>query len=106
MSEQQKAIGLLNQLAAEMGLSSGRAKHTYNFWSIPRGWKGTRYLFGYTPWRTQDPETGKKGFFAVKFRMRKDGRGRCIKMRRFGRRKVAKEYSLKWYREYYGLKRR
>lgn len=102
MSEQQKAMDLLNQLAADLGLfPRGRARHTYNFWRIPRNWKGTRYLFGYTPWRTQDPETGKTGFFAVKFRLRKDGGGRCVKMRRFGRRKVAREYSLKWHRQYY-----
>lgn len=102
MSEHRKAIDLLNQIAADLGLSGGRTKHTYNFFSVPRGWKGTRYLFGYTPWKTKDPKTGKTGYFTVKFRLRKDGGGRCVKKRRFGKRKVAKAYAIKWYNDYYG----
>jgi hypothetical protein len=65
-------VDFLNKIAADMGLT-GRSKHSYNLWRAPKNWKGTIYVFGYTPWRTRDPETGKEGFFAVKFRLLKNG---------------------------------
>ena len=97
----QKAIDLLNQMAADLGLY-GRTKHKMILWRIPRGWQGTKYYFGYTPWRTRDPETGQEGFFALKYRVFKNGRWKLVKSVRFGRRKVARERSLLWHRKYYG----
>lgn len=69
---QQKTIDLLNQLAADLGLFGSR-RSSFIYWRIPKGWKGTKYEFGYTPWRTRDPDTGEEGFFALKYRVLKDG---------------------------------
>lgn len=102
MSEQQKAIDLLNKLAADLGLFGGRRKHKMNLWSPPHGWKGkVAYYFGYTPWKTEDPETGKVGFFALKYRRLKNGTFKLVKSVRFGRRKIAKARAIKWYNQYY-----
>lgn len=100
-TEHQKAIDILNQIAAEMGLfGSPRSKLIY--WRVPKKWKRTKYAFGYTPWKTKDYDTGKEGFFALKYRILKNGRWKLVKSVRFGRRKVARERSWKWHREYYG----
>lgn len=99
----QKPIDILNQIAADLGLFPERTKHKMNLWRIPKGWMGTRYYFGYTPWRTT-AETGEVGFFALKYRIRKNGSMKLVKKVRFGRRRVARQRSLLWYRKYYGLK--
>jgi len=99
----QDVIDRLNQFANEvLGLYPTRTRNRLVYWNPPRNWRGTVYLFGYTPWRTVDPESGVEGYFAVKYRRLKDGRCRLVKKVRFGRRKVAKARSLTWYRQYYG----
>lgn len=98
----EEAIDLINRIAADLGLFGGR-RSSLIWWRFPKDWKGTRYAFGYTPWRTRDDKTGKEGFFALKYRVRKDGSMRLVKAVRFGRRKVARERSLKWHRQYYGV---
>lgn len=90
----------LNRFFAEMNLFSGRHKHTYNWWRNPRNWKGTIYIFGYTPWRTE--YNGKSGFWAFKYRQLKNGSCKLVKAVRFGRRKIARERSWKWHQQYYG----
>lgn len=93
-----EAIDLLNKIAADLGLSP-RHKTSFIHWRIPKDWQGTKYAFGYTPWKTEDE--GQVGYFALKYRVRKDGSMRLIKKVRFGRRKVAKARSLTWHRQYY-----
>ena len=96
---QQKAIDILNQLAADLGLWPSRRRSSFIWWRIPRNWKGTKYAFGYTPWKTEND--GQVGFFALKYRVKKDGSMRLVKKVRFGRRKVARERSWQWHKNYY-----
>jgi len=91
----------LNQLAARMGLL-GR-KSTLIYWDPPSGWKGTPYAYGYTPWKQRNPNTGKVGYFACKYRILKDGSLKLVKAMRFARRKVAKARAEQWYESYYGV---
>lgn len=97
MSEHQNVIDQLNKIWAEI-IGPSR-KHSMSLWSIPRRWKGTRYLFGYTPWKTKD--NGKVGYFALKYREFKNGKTKLVKSVRFGKRKTAKARAAKWYNEYY-----
>jgi len=87
-------------MAADLGLSPSRQRRSFLWWKIPKDWQGTKYAFGYTPWRTSF--NGKKGFFACKYRVLKNGNMKLVKAVRFGRRKVANERSLEWHRKYYG----
>lgn len=96
MSEMQKAMDRLNQLYRQIVGSSHR--NPYVYWRIPRKWKGTRYRFGYTPWRIEC--RGRVGFFAVKYRETKD-KIKLVKAIRFGKRKKARERSLEWHKAYY-----
>ena len=98
---QQKAIDLINRMAADLGLFPARTRTSLIWWRVPKGWDGTRYAFGYTPWKTRDDETGERGFFAVKYRILKNGSMKLVKKVRFGRRKIAKARSVLWYRKYY-----
>ncbi len=102
----QKAIDLINQLAAEVGINFGafgsnRNRSSFLYWEPPKDWDKTVYYFGYTPWRTTDPETGKTGFFALKYRRLKSGALKLVKSVRFGRRKIADARAHKWHEKYY-----
>lgn len=97
----QNTIDILNKICRDYGLFPKRRKSPFIYWRIPKSWKGTRYAFAYTPHRTRD-HTGKEGFFALKYRILKNGQFKLIKKVRFGRRKIASQRSLKWYKEYYG----
>ncbi len=96
-----EAISLLNRIAREVGIRE-RTKHRVNLWRIPKDWKNIQYYFGYTPWRTVGKD-GKEGFFALKYRIYKNGKAKLVKAVRFAKRKKAKARSLKWYRDYYGV---
>lgn len=97
-----KAINLLNQYAAEHGIfGPTRNRSPYIYFEPPKNWEGTIYHFGYTPWRTEDPKTGKTGFFAVKYRLLKNGTLKLVKSVRFGRRKIATKRANKWHADYY-----
>lgn len=91
------AISFMNKIYSDL-VGSTRSKRSYVYWRIPRQWKGTRYRFGYTPWKTQ--YNGKRGFFAVKYRETKD-KLKLLKAVRFGKRKTAKARSLQWHTAYY-----
>jgi len=99
---QQEAIDFINRMAAQLGLFPSRRRKSFIWWRIPKKWKGTRYAFGYSPWRTRDDETGKQGFYALKYRVLKNGNMKLVKKVRFGRRKVARERSWQWHSNYYG----
>lgn len=96
------AIAMLNRIAAGYGLGGGRHKRSSILYSPPKDWKGIRYFFGYTPWKTKDPETGKEGFFALKYRHMKKGNWmQLVKKVRFGKRKIARKRANIWYAHYY-----
>ena len=110
MSEQRfdKAFEVINQMAREMGLpsifgrgGSGRNRSSFIYYEPPKDWTKTVYVFGYTPWRTTDPETGKTGFFTLKYRRLKSGALKLVKSVRFGRRKIAAARAQKWHADYY-----
>ncbi len=90
------AINFINKIWNDIG--KNRSKRTYTYWQIPKSWKGARYQFGYTPWKTR--YNGKQGFFAVKYRETKK-RIKLVKAVRFGKRKIARERSLQWFNAYY-----
>lgn len=99
----ESAEDILNRLFAQAYArrepQSNRSSLIY--YTPPKTWAGTVYLFGYTPWRTRDPETGKTGFWALKYRVLKSGQQKLVKKVRFGRRKIAAKRSLKWYTDFY-----
>ena len=96
------ALSLINQLAADLGIFSGRQKSEFLYYDPPKDWSGTVYYFAYTPWKTVDPETGKTGFFALKYRFLKTTENwKLVKKTRFGRRKIASARALKWHGDYY-----
>ena len=96
-----KALDVINQLAADMGVFPGRQRSSFLYYEPPKDWPRTLYHFGYTPWRTADPETGKTGFWTLKYRVLRDGSEKLVKQVRFGRRKIASKRALKWHRDYY-----
>jgi len=101
-----KALDLINKMAADLGIfGSGRNKSSLLYYEPPKDWPGTIYIFGYTPWKATDPETGKEGFFALKYRRLKSGKlkgaEKLVKSVRFGRRKIASAQALKWHQKYY-----
>jgi len=93
------ALDELNRIARKLGIYPSRRKNPYIYWFPPKDWEGTIYLFAYTPWKTN--YEGKEGFFVLKFRLLKNGNHKLVKVVRFGRRKIAKARSLKWYDKYY-----
>ena len=98
-----KALGIINRMAADLGIFSGRRKNDYLYYEPTKDWNGTIYYFAYTPWRTTDPETGKEGFWALKYRfLKSSGNWKLVKKTRFGRRKIATARARKWYNDYYG----
>lgn len=98
----QSVIDILNKMFADLTKDSrGRQKSSLIYWNAPKGWKGTVYIFAYTPWKTVDPETNKRGYFALKYRVLKNGNSKLVKSVRFGKRKVARARAEKWYNEYY-----
>lgn len=100
-SSKDEALEEINKIAAEMlGQTSGRHKRSFLYHRIPKNWLGTKYVFGYTPWRTK--HDGKEGFFALKYRMIKGGDVlKLIKAVRFSKRKVARKRSSDWHKAYY-----
>lgn len=94
------AIDFINRMAAEHGIFGRSRGHSWLYWSPPRKWAGIKYYFGWTPHRTK--HEGKVGFFAVKYRLLKNGNMKLKKSVRFGKRKVAKARSLQWHNNYYG----
>lgn len=95
----QEALDFINKMAAELGLFPTRRRSSLIWWRVPKDWQGTKYAFGYTPWKTQDGD--EVGFFAVKYRILKNGDMKLVKSVRFGRRKVARERSLLWHHKHY-----
>jgi hypothetical protein len=83
-------------------LKPKRRKNKINWWSPPKGWTRTVYIFAWTPWKTRDPETKTTGFYTLKYRVYKDGRWKLVKKLRFARRKIAKKRASQWYDKYYG----
>jgi len=71
----------------------------WRYWVIPKNWKKTKYIFG---WTTQRDHNGK--FHALKYRILQDGSYKLSKSVAFGRRKVAKARSEKWFDKYYKIK--
>jgi len=96
---QQKAIDIINKMAADLGLYPSRRRNSFIHYRIPKDWKGTRYAFGYTPWKTKHGD--KEGFFAVKYRILKKGNWKLVKTVRFGKRKTARKRSQQWHHNYY-----
>ncbi len=101
-----KALDLINQIASDLGINFGgfgstRNRSSFLYYDPPRDWNKTIYYFGYTPWKTTDPETGKQGFFALKYRLLKSGALKLVKSVRFGRRKIADARAHKWHEKYY-----
>jgi hypothetical protein len=95
------ALDRLNEICRRLGIGPSTTRHDYLYWQEPEDWAGTKYRFAYTPWKTYDPETGKRGFFALKYRITKK-RLKLVKKVRFGRRKIAKQRSREWYEKHYG----
>ena len=102
MSEQ-ALMDRLNKIVNELlgGVERGRHRNRLVYWNPPKGWQGTVYLFGYTPWETFDREHNKKGYFALKYRRLRGGRLKLVKSVRFGKRKTAKKRSLEWHKKHY-----
>ena len=97
-----KTVELLNEICSKLGLFPQRSKSNFLFWRLPKhSEKKTKYAFGYTPHKTKDLETGKKGFFTLKYRILKNGTFKLVKKVRFGRRKIASKRSLEWHKAYY-----
>lgn len=96
-----KALDLINQMAANLGIGPTRNRSPFLYYEPPKDWGRTVYLFAYTPWRTTDPETGKTGFFALKYRKLKNGSLKLVKSVRFGRRKIADKRCHQWHEKYY-----
>lgn len=97
-------VDAINRIMADlMRGSRKRRKHSYIYWNPPKQWNKTIYLFGYTPHRTVVPTSNGnvEGFFAVKFRKLKNGELKLVKYVRFGRRKIASNRSMAWYKKYY-----
>ncbi len=79
-----------------------RRKNRMLYFPPPKDWKGTIYQFGYTPWRTGDPGTGKAGFWALKYKFIKTkNEFKLVKSVRFAKRKVATARAEKWFNDYY-----
>lgn len=97
----QKALELINRMAADLGVFPRRNKSSFLYYEPPKDWDKTIYYFGYTPWRTTDPETGKTGFFSLKYRLLKSGALKLVKSVRFGRRKIADKRAHQWHEKYY-----
>jgi len=102
----QKALDLINQMAADAGIRFGsfgqtRNRSSFLYYEPPKGWTKTIYYFGYTPWRTTDPDTGKSGFFTLKYRLLKSGAMKLVKSVRFSRRKIADKRAYQWHKKYY-----
>lgn len=100
------AIAFINKIAADVlgGNGSGRHKNRLLLYYPPKDAKGRKYAFGYTPWKALDPQTGKTGYFALKYQILKDGTMKLVKSMRFGRRKIAKKHALQWRNRRYGGK--
>ena len=73
------------------------------YYDSPKDWEGTLYRFAYTPWKTKDPDTGKIGFWTLKYKYLKTTKQwKLTKKVRFGRRKIAHKRALEWYEKHYG----
>ena len=95
-----RALRILNLYAHDV-LGPQRTRNSFIYFDPPKTWAGTVYLFGYTPWKTKDPHTGKTGFWALKYRQLKSGKCKLVKKVRFGRRKIATARAEKWHDAHY-----
>jgi len=104
MKGMDKALAIINDIARQYGITgSKRNKNDFLYYEPPEGWEGTLYYFAYTPWKTLDPETGKKGFYTLKYRyLKTTGEWKLVKKCRWGRRKIANKRALTWYENHYG----
>lgn len=97
-----KALDLINKMASDLGIFPSKQKSDFLYWEHPKDWDKTIYRFGYTPWRTTDPDTGKTGFWALKYRYLKTKKQwKLVKKVRFGRRKIATQRAYQWHQKYY-----
>lgn len=97
-----RALDVINQLASDLGIFSGKRRSDWLYYEPPKDWDKTIYYFAYTPWRTVDPETGIEGFWALKYRLLKSTKKlKLVKRVRFARRKIASARALKWHSDYY-----
>ena len=80
---------------------TGRNKNSFLYYTPPKEWTKTVYIFAYTPWRTT--HNGIDGFWTLKYRVYKDGRWKLVKKVRFGRRKIADRRAKQWYDKYYDI---
>lgn len=87
---QQDAMDYLNKLFAQLVGRTAR----FRYWRE----KGDGFAFAYTTEPTSY-KGGKKGFYAIKYRVTKDGCWKVKKATRFGRRKIAKARASKWHDE-------
>ncbi len=106
MTHIQTAEDILNHVFSITRHRKPSRKRTHHFYyGPPKDWAGTAYRFAYTPWETRDPETGKTGYWTLKYRYLKSAkRWKLVKKTRFGRRKIAKKRALEWYEKHYGQK--
>ena len=97
----QKTIDLLNRICRDIGLFPPQKRRTaYFYWRVPKDWKGTKFLFGYTPHKVR--HEGKLGFFTLKLRVLKNGQIKISKAVRFAKRKIATQRSIEWFKKHYG----
>ena len=90
-------------MASDLGIiGSSRNKNDLLYYDPPKDWEKTTYYYGYTPWRTKDPDSGREGFWTLKYRLLKSGTWKLVKKIRFGRRKIARARAIKWYQKHYG----
>jgi len=102
--EARDAVAALNTWARAMMTGGKRPqapkqKSRYIYWFTPKGWTGTVYRFGYTPWKQTIHDV--KAYWALKYRIYKDGSRKLVKAVKFAKRRVAKARAYKWYVEYY-----
>lgn len=104
MTHTQTAEDILNHIfSITAPRRPSRRKTSHFYYSPPKDWPGTPYRFAYTPWQTKDPETGKIGYWTIKYRyLKKTRQWKIVKKVRFGRRKIAKKRALEWYESHYG----
>jgi len=104
MTHNQTAEDILNHIFSITRPRKQSRKRTHHFYySPPKDWAGTLYRFAYTPWKIKDPETGKIGYWTLKYKYLKGTKQwKLVKKIRFGKRKIAKKRALAWYAKHYG----
>ena len=90
-----EALRVINQIAAEYGLFTTRMPR-FRYWTIPKRWTGTRYVFGWTTERDRHDK-----FYAFKYRVLRNGDWKLVKKVAFAKRRIAKARSLRWHNRHY-----